>query len=312
MTSSDSAAADLNRAYFDEQAATYDARHAKLIDRLTREIQNRLDFIGVDWADDDDDDDEDEDVDGSESEEDEEEDEEKKKDEKKPKREVRLLDYACGTGLVSRALAPYVTQCVGVDISANMVAAYNARAQNQGLSRHEMHAVQGDLLSPIPSLPLDDDDDDDEGGCFHIAAVGMGFHHFADPGLAARRLAARLRRPGGVLLVVDFLAASDDGEHEHEHEHPRGHGHGHGNGKGHGHGHGNGGAHTVMHGGGFTEAQVRDMFEGAGAGGDFRLEVVGRGFVGGSGGGWGKEEEGEEEEEDGKKRVLFMARGTVV
>ncbi|KAI1493219.1 S-adenosyl-L-methionine-dependent methyltransferase [Biscogniauxia mediterranea] len=302
MTSSSSdssaaAAADLNRAYFDEQAATYDARHAKLIDRLTREIRNRLDFIGVDWADDEDDEDEDED--GSESESEESEEENKKKDEKKkPRREVRLLDYACGTGLVSRALAPYVTQCVGVDISANMVAAYNARAQNQGLSPHEMHAVQGDLLSssPSPSLsPIPSLSDE-----FDIAAVGAGFHHFADPGLAARRLAARLRRPGGVLLVVDFLLASSDG---YEHEHGHGHGHGHGNGNEDGHGDG-GGAHTVMH-GGFTEAQVRDMFVGAGAGGDFRLEVLGRGFVGGG----GKEEE---EGEGGGKRVLFMARGTVV
>ncbi|KAI0600712.1 S-adenosyl-L-methionine-dependent methyltransferase [Biscogniauxia sp. FL1348] len=308
MTSSSDSPADLNRAYFDEQAATYDSKHAKLIDRLTREIQNRLDFIGVDWADDDDDEDK------SEEEED-----------KKPKREVRLLDYACGTGLVSRALAPYVTQCVGIDISANMVAAYNARAQNQGLSPSEMHAIQGDLLSPSsPSLSSSLSSLTEP---FHIAAVGAGFHHFADPGLAARRLAERLC-PGGVLLVIDFLDSrtGNHGEEEEvEEEVEVGH-----------HGDDQGGAHTVMHHRGFTEAQVRDMFEAAGAGGGFALEVVGRGFVGRKGeddawvgvgegegdGEEGGEERGEERDDDGRRKgkknsrgrktVLFMARGTKV
>lgn len=39
---------------------------------------------------------------------------------------------------------------------------------------------------------------------FSVAAVGLGVHHFADPGLAIKRLAGRLRL-GGVLLIVDFV-----------------------------------------------------------------------------------------------------------
>ncbi len=31
----------------------------------------------------------------------------------------------------TQALAPYVTQCVGIDLSENMVAVYNDRARNQ-------------------------------------------------------------------------------------------------------------------------------------------------------------------------------------
>jgi SAM-dependent methyltransferase len=42
---------------------------------------------------------------------------------------------------VSRALAPYVAQLVGVDISPRMVEVYNARANTQGLEPHEMRAV---------------------------------------------------------------------------------------------------------------------------------------------------------------------------
>lgn len=44
-------------------------------------------------------------------------------------------------GQVSRALAPYVAQLVGVDISPRMVEVYNARANAQGLEPHEMRAV---------------------------------------------------------------------------------------------------------------------------------------------------------------------------
>ena len=44
-------------------------------------------------------------------------------------------------GQVSRALAPYVAQLVGVDISPRMVEVYNTRASTQGLEPHEMRAV---------------------------------------------------------------------------------------------------------------------------------------------------------------------------
>jgi SAM-dependent methyltransferase len=44
-------------------------------------------------------------------------------------------------GQVSRALAPYVAQLVGVDISPRMVEVYNARANAQGLEPNEMRAV---------------------------------------------------------------------------------------------------------------------------------------------------------------------------
>ncbi|KAJ8131715.1 hypothetical protein O1611_g1909 [Lasiodiplodia mahajangana] len=161
-------AADINRSIFNEEAASYDDKHRKLNERLTRELQARLDFIGVDWADDDDDDSDGESGEG---------------DSKKPRREVRLLDYACGTGMMSRALAPYTTQCVGIDLSETMVAVYNKRAENQGLSADEMHAVLGDLAAETVSDTLSSPDLFN----FDIAVVGGGFHHFGDPELAASR-----------------------------------------------------------------------------------------------------------------------------
>ena len=62
-----------------------------MLERLTAELRSRLDFIGVDWADDDDD---------------EGEEEARKDDGTKPKKQVRMLDYACGTGMMSRVCIP--------------------------------------------------------------------------------------------------------------------------------------------------------------------------------------------------------------
>lgn len=213
-----------NKKYFDALASSYDNRHEKTINELIEHIRKLKDFIGVDWAD------------GGEGD----------------KKAVRLLDYACGTGLVSRALAQYVTQSVGVDISDNMVGAYNARAENQGLTKDVMHAYPGNLLDrenpDPPSLadPLFSN--------FDVAAVGLGAHHFADPDFAAAQLARRLR-PGGVLFIVDFLPHRRAVAGE---EHPA--------------------EHTVEH-HGFSEERVRAMFEGAGAGKGFALAEMGDGVV---------------------------------
>jgi SAM-dependent methyltransferase len=116
-------------------------------------------------------------------------------------REVKLLDYACGTGAVTKALGAYVHTIRGIDISENMVTHYNEAARSSGLSETQTNAVVGDLLgSTIP-----DDLNTAEYHNFDIAVIGLGFHHFEDPALAAKRLTERLKPATGVLVIVDFL-----------------------------------------------------------------------------------------------------------
>ncbi|KAI2464743.1 S-adenosyl-L-methionine-dependent methyltransferase [Annulohypoxylon bovei var. microspora] len=264
--------AEVNRLHFNEEASTYDSKHSKLNERLTKEIQSRLAWIGVDWVVADDEDDSDGDSDEGENENDREGTKELKSDQDKKK--VRLLDYACGTGMMSRALAPYTTQCVGIDVSENMVAAYNSRAENQGLSHDEMYAEVGDLIAPDGPQPPDVLADSRLFG-FDVATVGGGLHHFADPELAADRLVERLR-PGGVLLIWDFLPHGPrDGLFE---------------------------SHGVMH-HGLSEERVRVMFERAGAGKDFSLKVLGSGI---------SLNFGEHGEKGIIKREIFLARGEKV
>ncbi|KAH8811385.1 S-adenosyl-L-methionine-dependent methyltransferase [Xylogone sp. PMI_703] len=251
-----------NREHWNNTAAQYDTRFEKTISQLIREIQKRKDWISTNWAEEDDDDDDDDDD----------------NEEAKPTKNVRLLDYACGTGLVSRALAPYITQSIGIDLSENMVAQYNLRATNQGLSPSEMSAYHGNLLSPDDPNPASLAGP--EFYDFDVAAVGLGFHHFSDPALAAKRLVGRLKS-GGVLLIIDFMP--------------------HAPGDVHGHRHGDmdvkSAVHTVTH-HGFSEDEVKKMFIEAGAGDGFEYQVVGEGIVFVRG-------EGEKE----MRRTVFMARG---
>lgn len=69
------------------EAATYDAKHESTIEEIARRIEARRDFIGVDWV-------EDDSSSGGDDEGDDGGDE--------PSRPVRILDYACGTGSMSR------------------------------------------------------------------------------------------------------------------------------------------------------------------------------------------------------------------
>ncbi|KAK0633727.1 S-adenosyl-L-methionine-dependent methyltransferase [Immersiella caudata] len=242
-----------NKAYFNQEAASYDSKHEKTLAQIVKEIQSRLEFIGVDWVDDDGEDDE-------------------SGDDRKnniPKKQVRLLDYASGTGVISRALASYTTQCVGIDLSDSMVATYNARADNQGLAESEMRAYQGDLTVPNDSNPAKFASENFFD--FDIAAVGLGFHHFDDPTLAAHRLVERLRI-GGVLLVLDFLP--------HEKMHST-----------------HAASHTVTH-HGFSREAIQKIFDDAGAGKDFAIEDVAVVF--------NKPNENGHE----MRRQLFLARGT--
>lgn len=109
-----------------------------------------------------------------------------------------------------------------------------------------MHAYVGDLTAADEPAPPALAGPQFFG--FDVAAVGLGFHHFDDPELAARRLAARLR-PGGVLLILDFLPHGAM-----EHAHPA--------------------TKTVAH-HGFSAERVRRIFEDAGVGGGYALEEIG-------------------------------------
>jgi ubiquinone/menaquinone biosynthesis C-methylase UbiE len=114
----------------------------------------------------------------------------------------KMLDYACGDGLPSRTLKPHFKTCIGVDVSAGMLAKYNATATRLALGPEEMIAVRGDLFAE-PVEPTDPPLPEELLQNFDLAAICMALHHMEDIQLAISKLAERLR-PGGTLLVIDW------------------------------------------------------------------------------------------------------------
>ncbi|KZL88153.1 methyltransferase type 11 [Colletotrichum incanum] len=188
-------------------------------------------------------------------------------------RQAKLMDYACGNGIVTRSLHNLFSQCIGVDLAEGMLAKYCATAADIGLSEPQMMAVQGNLLaSPVEATkpPLSQE----QLSNFDLVAICMALHHVDDINLAIKRLAERLR-PGGVLLVIDWAkrdttgdSASTNGhqdasashhdqngheQQQHQYRHPEHHHQPHP------------ASHTISH-DSFTEEQMVGLFEGAGCG----------------------------------------------
>lgn len=63
-----------------------------------------------------------------------------------------VMDYACGTGLISQGLASHSKQIIGIDISQGMVDVFNTRVYNQGLAPEDMKAICAELKEYDPAL----------------------------------------------------------------------------------------------------------------------------------------------------------------
>lgn len=171
---------------------------------------------------------------------------------------TKVLDFACGTGLVSEVLAPYVKQIIGVDISQAMVDLYNQKVYNQGIPTEEMAAY---------CLDICDDNvkhDHFSRDYFDAAVVSMAYHHLPDVRIVTKKIVSVLK-PGGWLYVVDIEGHNHDhghGPHKHEHQSDLAEAHFKFSEE-------DAAKHGVAHRGGLTAYSVMDAFENAG------LELIG-------------------------------------
>jgi ArsR family transcriptional regulator len=109
----------------------------------------------------------------------------------------RLLDIGTGTGQMLELLAPRIEAGLGIDASRAMLALARARLSRPGLTHC---AVK---LGDMYRLPIAD-------SVFDVVVLQMVLHYAEEPGAAIAE-AARVLRPGGLLVVVD-LAAHDNAE----------------------------------------------------------------------------------------------------
>ncbi|KAJ9633423.1 hypothetical protein H2204_006973 [Knufia peltigerae] len=130
-------------------------------------------------------------------------------------KDVRLLDYACGAGTVSKALLPFIKQAVGLDFSKGMVTEYNKWASQNGLDPSEAYAHQCDLLDDDEFKAMSDQQREAEQLVtnFDVVVVGSALHHVDDQVKLLSRLAGCLVS-GGVCVVLDKAPDPDSDGNE--------------------------------------------------------------------------------------------------
>ncbi len=101
-----------------------------------------------------------------------------------------LLDIGTGTGRLLEVLAPQIKRGLGVDLSREMLGIARANLERAGIRHCQVR--QADMYA----LPLDTASVD--------AAVIHQVLHFADEPQKAIAEAARVLRPGGRMVIVDF------------------------------------------------------------------------------------------------------------
>jgi ubiquinone/menaquinone biosynthesis C-methylase UbiE len=110
----------------------------------------------------------------------------------------RVLDVACGGGLVVCAFAQKVESATGIDITPAMLARACDLASEKKLNNVAWH--QGDVMK----LPFRD-------ASFDIVVTRFSFHHFLQP-LAVLREMVRVCKSGGRIVVADVVASEDQGK----------------------------------------------------------------------------------------------------
>lgn len=101
-----------------------------------------------------------------------------------------MLDLGTGTGRLLELFAPLYRRGVGIDLSREMLAVARANLDRGEIAHAQVR--QGDIYAP----PVERD-------AFDLVTMHQVLHYLDQPGLAIRE-AARLLRPAGRLVIVDF------------------------------------------------------------------------------------------------------------
>ncbi|MCX5877167.1 MAG: class I SAM-dependent methyltransferase [Deltaproteobacteria bacterium] len=108
---------------------------------------------------------------------------------------MQVLEYGCGTGLVSRALSPHFATILAVDTSPQMLEVLRQKARDEKIGNIET------LAHDLTRQPLPNNN-------FDLVMSSMTLHHIPDVEALLTQFFAALK-PGGYLTVADLL--TEDG-----------------------------------------------------------------------------------------------------
>ncbi|MGI6368670.1 MAG: class I SAM-dependent methyltransferase [Anaerolineae bacterium] len=107
----------------------------------------------------------------------------------------RVLDVGTGTGHTALALAPHVSEVIGLDLTPEMLAEAENLRQAAGLDNLRWQ------LGDVAALPWPDDS-------FDVVTCRRAAHHFTDMPRAMAEM-RRVLRPGGRLVIDDRTVPED-------------------------------------------------------------------------------------------------------
>jgi ubiquinone/menaquinone biosynthesis C-methylase UbiE len=110
--------------------------------------------------------------------------------EARPARDMSVMDYGCGTGLLSLFLLPHVRRVVGADSSPGMLDVLRGKLAQDGIENMEVIRLdlEHDRLPPER---------------FHMIVTSMTLHHIASTDSVLRAF-HELLLPGGTLCIADL------------------------------------------------------------------------------------------------------------
>ena len=113
-------------------------------------------------------------------------------------RRGKLLDVACGPGVVTAELAPDASTVVAFDATEPMLEKAKARCAKAALTNVAFRSGDAE------NLPFDD-------GEFDGVVTRLAIYHFANPQRALDQM-FRVLRPGGTAVIVDVVSSENDSE----------------------------------------------------------------------------------------------------
>jgi SAM-dependent methyltransferase len=106
----------------------------------------------------------------------------------------RVVDVACGPGLVSLALAPHAGRVTGLDVTPAMLDKARDLQRERGMANLAWDLGRADAL-PYPD------------GAFDAVVTRWSFHHLLDPAAGLAEM-VRVCRPGGRVVVADVYTTN--------------------------------------------------------------------------------------------------------